>query len=113
MESLKIEENKEENSKKSLLGCKGSKSNRNSKRPLLKVRSSSSRFGLINQSSSKALYDPMESFDFFYKMIVIGDESVGKTNFMLRIAKGRFEKKPKTTYGVEFEFKTVPLPGSN
>ena len=55
----------------------------------------------------------MESFDFFYKMIVIGDESVGKTNFMLRIAKGRFEKKPKTTYGVEFEFKTVPLPGSN
>ena len=32
---------------------------------------------------------------------------------MLRITKGFFEKKPKTTYGVEFEFRTVPLPNSN
>jgi small GTP-binding protein len=29
------------------------------------------------------------------------------------MAKGYFDKKPKTTYGVEFEFKTVPLPNSN
>ena len=87
-----------------------------SKRNLLKVRSNSSTFGLkrgLSHQDSRALDDPQESFDYFYKIIVIGDESVGKTNFMLRITKGFFEKKPKTTYGVEFEFRTVPLPNSN
>ena len=51
-------------------------------------------------------------FDYFYKIIVIGDECVGKTNFLLRISKGYYDPKPKTTYGVEFEFKNVPLPNS-
>ena len=55
----------------------------------------------------------MESFDYFYKIIIIGDESVGKSNFLSRIAYNKFEKKPKSTYGVEYEFKTVPLPDSN
>ena len=32
---------------------------------------------------------------------------------MLRIAKGAFQKKPKTTYGVEFALKNTPLPNSN
>ena len=83
----------------------------------MRVRSNSSQVGFKskkpNPNDSRALDDPSESFDYFYKIIVIGDESVGKTNFMLRISKGYFEKKPKTTYGVEFEFKTVPLPNSN
>jgi small GTP-binding protein len=67
----------------------------------------------LNKTESRALEDPNESFDFFYKLIVIGDEQVGKSNLLLRMAKGYFDKKPKTTYGVEFEFKTVPLPNSN
>ena len=95
----------------------GSQTARNpKKRQLLKVRSNSSNFGMkrgMTHSDSRALDDPTESFDYFYKVIVIGDESVGKTNFMLRITKGIFENKPKTTYGVEFEFRTVPLPRSN
>jgi len=62
---------------------------------------------------SNAINDPSEAFDYFYKIIVIGDEYVGKTNFLLRISKGYYDPKPKTTYGVEFEFKTVPLPGGN
>jgi len=59
------------------------------------------------------LDNPYESFDYFYKIIVIGDESVGKTNLLMRITKGIFVDKPKVTYGVEFEFKTIPLPNSN
>lgn len=59
------------------------------------------------------LEDPNEPFDYFYKFIIIGDELVGKTNFLLRIAKNKFEKKPKTTYGVEFALKSTPLPNSN
>lgn len=82
-------------------------------RSYLRVRSNSSAFHKLNKTESRALEDPSESFDFFYKLIIIGDEQVGKSNLLLRMAKGYFDKKPKTTYGVEFEFKTVPLPNSN
>jgi len=70
--------------------------------------------GVSNLSGvSNAVNDPNELFDYFYKIIVIGDEYVGKTNFLLRISKNTYDPNPKTTYGVEFEFKTVPLPNSN
>ena len=64
-------------------------------------------------TESRALEDPTEEFDYFYKFIVIGDEMVGKTNLLLRITRGAFAKKTWTTYGAEFAFKTVPLPGTN
>ena len=67
---------------------------------------------MIN-SASRVIDNPSEHFDYFYKIIIIGDELVGKTNFLLRLSKDYFEKKPKTTYGVEFEFKTVQIPNSN
>jgi len=96
----------------------GNKSNRGSKRKLLKVRSSKSQFGapsIADRSSiySRVLDDPTESFDYFYKLIVVGDESVGKSNFLFRILGRNFDTSPKTTYGVEYELKTVPLPNSN
>lgn len=109
------QQNQESLSQQSSVKVIGGK-NPKTKRQLLKVRSNSSNFSLkkeMTHQDSRALDDPQESFDYFYKIIVIGDESVGKTNFMLRITKGFFEKKPKTTYGVEFEFRTVPLPNSN
>lgn len=78
------------------------------------MRSNSSVFGKgVGHSDSIVIDNPNEKFDYFYKIIIIGDELVGKTNLLLRISNGRFEKKPKTTYGVEFEFKTIPLPNSN
>jgi len=54
-----------------------------------------------------------EEFDYFYKIIIIGDAYTGKTNFLLRMVNGVYNPRPKTTYGVEFLFKTVPLPNSN
>lgn len=62
---------------------------------------------------SNALDDPTEPFDFFYKLIIIGDAYVGKTNFLLRCARGYYESRPKQTQGVEFLFKTQDLPNSN
>ena len=67
----------------------------------------------LNRDQSWALDNPYESFDYFYKIIVIGDESVGKSNLLSRITKGKFVSKPTVTYGVEFEFKTIHLPNSN
>ena len=82
----------------------------------LKVRSTRGterdRIGAMS-GVSNAIDNPSENFDYFYKIIVIGDECVGKTNFLLRISKGYYDPKPKTTYGVEFETKTVALPNSN
>ena len=44
--------------------------------------------GVSNLSGvSNAINDPNEKFDYFYKIIVIGDEFVGKTNFLLRISR--------------------------
>jgi len=62
---------------------------------------------------SNAVNDPTESFDYFYKIIIIGDESVGKTNFLLRISQNVYEAQPKRTYGVEYVFRNIALPNSN
>lgn len=62
---------------------------------------------------SNALDDPNEQFDYLYKFIIIGDEFVGKTNFLMRCAKGIYNPKPKTTYGLEFLYKTTNIPNSN
>lgn len=86
-----------------------------SKKLVLRVQSNKSllqRSNLISHDSA-IIDNPNEYFDYLYKLIIIGDEQVGKTNFMLRITRDKFEKKPKTTYGVEFEFKTIHLPKSN
>jgi small GTP-binding protein len=84
----------------------------------LRVRSNSTKDGngsVYPRSSveSNALNDPSEHFDYFYKIIIIGDEFVGKTNFLLRCAKGFYDPKPKTTFGVEFLFRSLDLPDSN
>lgn len=68
---------------------------------------------MINKNDSRVIDDPSEHFDYFYKIIIIGDEGVGKSNLLLRLTKGNYEESPKTTYGVEFEVKTLPLPGTN
>jgi GTPase SAR1 family protein len=41
-------------------------------------------------SESAIIDNPEESFDYFYKIIIIGDELVGKTNLLLRISNGQF-----------------------
>jgi len=83
----------------------------------LRVRSNSSNNNLSfyprSSIESNALNDPSEHFDYFYKIIIIGDEFVGKTNFLLRCVRGFYDPKPKTTFGVEYLFKTVDLPNSN
>ena len=40
---------------------------------------------------SNAVNDPQERFDYFYKIIVIGDEKVGKTNYLMRVTRNYYE----------------------
>lgn len=81
----------------------------------LRVRANSNATNVNNAAAhlSNALNDPNESFDYFYKIIIIGDESVGKTNFLLRISQNFYEAQPKRTYGVEYVFRNIALPNSN
>lgn len=60
-----------------------------------------------NPKGSNAINDPSEHFDYFYKIILIGDLKVGKTNLLLRLTKDNYEPESKATFGVEFETKTT------
>ena len=51
-----------------------------------------------------------ESYDYLYKIIIIGDATVGKTHLVSRYVKGTLPKNPRATIGVEFATRTVPLP---
>lgn len=60
-----------------------------------------------NPKGSNAINDPSEHFDYFYKIILIGDLKVGKTNLLLRLTRDNYEPESKATFGVEFETKTT------
>lgn len=52
-----------------------------------------------------------EDFDLIFKMIIIGDSGVGKTNMLSRYLKDYFSFDTKSTVGVEFGAKKVEVSG--
>lgn len=50
-----------------------------------------------------------QEFDFLYKIVMIGDSGVGKTNLLSRFVEDSFTMDSKPTIGVEFATKTVHL----
>ena len=42
-----------------------------------------------------------------FKIVLVGDSGVGKTNLLTRFAKNEFSLESKTTIGVEFATKTI------
>ena len=51
-------------------------------------------------------------FEFQIKIIVIGDSSVGKTNFIFRFVEGKFNPAYVTTVGFDYKSKIIKLPKS-
>jgi len=47
--------------------------------------------------------------DHLYKIVLVGDATVGKTHLMSRYVKGTLPKAPTATIGVEFATRTIPL----
>jgi len=47
-----------------------------------------------------------------YKLIVLGDSSIGKTSFILRFITSSFKEHQATTLGCDFKVKTIQLHGS-
>jgi Rab family protein len=50
-----------------------------------------------------------DKYDHLYKVVLVGDATVGKTHLLSRYIKGTLPKAPTATIGVEFATRTVPL----
>lgn len=51
----------------------------------------------------------LDDYDHLYKVVLVGDATVGKTHLLSRYIKGTLPKAPTATIGVEFATRTVPL----
>lgn len=52
-----------------------------------------------------------DSFDFLFKIILIGDSNVGKTCVVQNFKSGTFSEKQQNTIGVDFSVRTVEIEG--
>ena len=52
-----------------------------------------------------------QDYDFLYKILLIGDSSVGKTSVLLRYVDDFYNPEFQTTIGVDFEISTLELDG--
>ena len=50
-----------------------------------------------------------EDYNFVFKIILLGDSSVGKTHLLSRYIRGQLPRQKMPTIGVEFATKPVPL----
>lgn len=52
-----------------------------------------------------------DSFDFLFKIILVGDAGVGKTCIVQRFKNGIFIERQANTIGVDFTLKTIMVDG--
>ncbi|CAM4704624.1 hypothetical protein PO909_009856 [Leuciscus waleckii] len=52
-----------------------------------------------------------EAYNFVFKVVLIGESGVGKSNLLSRFTKNEFSHDSRTTIGVEFSTRTVKLNG--
>jgi len=49
----------------------------------------------------------LANFDYIYKIIIVGDSGVGKSNIVDRFVTGNFTDDIKSTIGIDFQLKTI------
>jgi Ras-related protein Rab-11A len=49
-------------------------------------------------------------FDHLFKIVLVGDSGVGKSNLLSRFTRDNFSNDEKSTIGVEFATRVVPMP---
>ena len=50
-----------------------------------------------------------DNYDYLFKIVLIGDSGVGKSNLLSRFTRGEFSLESKSTIGVEFATKSVTV----
>ncbi|GMY31938.1 ras-related protein RABA1f-like [Fagus crenata] len=54
-----------------------------------------------------AAYRAEDDYDYLFKLVLIGDSGVGKSNLLSRFTKNEFSLESKSTIGVEFATRTI------
>ena len=75
------------------------------------VRSKASVVKMSGRPSSSLVNTGEDSFDFLFKIVLIGDCGVGKTCVVQRFKSGTFVERHGNTIGVDFSMKTVIVDG--
>ena len=57
------------------------------------------------------MFQSEQDYDFLFKIVLIGDSGVGKSNLLSRFTRNEFNLESKTTIGVEFAQKTLNIEG--
>ena len=56
-------------------------------------------------------YRVEDDYDYLFKVVIIGDSGVGKSNLLSRFTKNEFNLESKSTIGVEFATRTLTVEG--
>jgi GTPase SAR1 family protein len=56
-------------------------------------------------------YRADDDYDYLFKVVLIGDSGVGKSNLLSRFTKNEFNLESKSTIGVEFATRTLNVDG--
>ncbi|KAJ0914500.1 putative small GTP-binding protein [Helianthus annuus] len=54
-------------------------------------------------------YIPVDDYDYLFKVVLLGDSGVGKTNLLSRVARNEFSHKSKPTIGVAFTCRSIQV----
>lgn len=54
-------------------------------------------------------YRADEDYDYLFKVVLIGDSGVGKSNLLSRFTKNEFSQQSKSTIGVEFATRSIQV----
>lgn len=56
-------------------------------------------------------YKSHDEYDYLFKLVLIGDSGVGKSNLLSRFTRNQFNLESKSTIGVEFATKSLEIDG--
>ena len=51
-----------------------------------------------------------DEYDYLFKVVLIGDSGVGKSNLLSRFTRNEFNLESKSTIGVEFATRSIQVP---
>jgi Ras-related protein Rab-11A len=67
--------------------------------------------GTVDFVGGKMAYNDDKSEDYLFKVVLIGDSAVGKSNLLSRYARNEFNLNSKATIGVEFQTQSMEIDG--
>ncbi|RWW23361.1 hypothetical protein BHE74_00008253, partial [Ensete ventricosum] len=67
--------------------------------------------GGSRERAQMAAYRAEDDYDYLFKLVLIGDSGVGKSNLLSRFTRNEFNLESKSTIGVEFATRSISVDG--